>query len=157
MDTSIDILNESERKTRKRWLILTIISCFLRSALLILIGTVYLFITNDPFKEILSYFFSCFFLMTLDTLQFWWVYHCAYKKRGTALLLFFLITSPLLLIYFLWLIVIGQALGPKIGFTILLSFSTWWYILSYKLRNINKKLASLSLDQTTSPPKNLSN
>jgi hypothetical protein len=111
--------------------------------------------TRDASIGVLAYFISN---LIISALFFWWIYHCAYKKHGTMLLTFQLICAAIVLVFFS-IMLLGSIISknfvnpltPVFNILHLLNvcLSTWWYILSVKLRKVNKKLQGLM-----SPPTN---
>lgn len=120
---------EKEKKIRRNWLAATYllyigvpILCLL---LLLLFGT----ITPEFIGETSAVFIG-----------FWWIYHCAYKKHGTALLTFALISAP---IYFVRDIIPMFTKGGPLFICIALFFTiieVWYFVASLRLRKVNARL-----------------
>lgn len=97
-----DSLNlEFEEKARKQWL-----AIFLTLNGFIFLNSIYHIYNGDTFLKLsekfgvifpLIFAILCFLLIALPIL--WFTYYCAYKKRGTALLMFIIVTYPLELIF----------------------------------------------------------
>ncbi len=119
-------VTKAEYKTRKQWLISTLIMQGF-APLLLLLGL--------PFpleqKEIV--------MLLGPLLSLWILYHCAYRNCGIKWLTLVLILSPLGIL---------RALNeiPSHNFsticfdTIQIALYIWWYILSLRLRKLNKKI-----------------
>lgn len=199
MSFLIDVIENKEKKLRKNWLRLSIFKSFIFPSLFfivfiavmaVLYSKASLTINNsisvsNIIYVILTFSFIFIIILSIKGLIFWWIYHCAYKKHGATLLLFFLIVTPLLFFREVFEIFFGvlfksayiqkiislegmnehgTALYPIVNF-ILNSFIiylfcscvliVWWFIWSIKLRKINKKLQALL--NPLSPPEKVSN
>ena len=147
MNNLLNFLTENEKKTRKHWLRLTIFQHFFIPFLFTIGLTFYLFTTKHSLKESLTSIVAYLIVTIFNALSFWWIYHCAYKKMGTALLGFFLIVTPISWSFILWDIVQKPDAGGWFAVILFWPFIIWWYVLSYKLRKMNKKAAALFLEQ----------
>ena len=101
-----------------------------------------------------SVLYECLIYVTFGILSLWLIWYCAYKNPGTRLLTFWLVMSPIKRITN-----IGQKLSEPSGVLIIIALVIengiflWWYLLSLKLRKINKarqkdKLVSTQSDLT---------
>lgn len=73
------------------------------------------------------------------------VYHCAYKKRGTKLLTFLLILTPIVYAATIAAHWMGVVQWPrdflvKVYTVVSTGLSVWWYVLNWKMRALNKSL-----------------
>lgn len=131
------IINKSEEKTRKHWLLSTF--CFLVFYPLTLFAffailSHWLPIPKNTGIGLIAHAFTGLFSL-------WIVWHCAYKKYGTRLLTFWLIIIP-----FKQLASIVEVLKETwdlwtIFFLALdIGVFLWWYLLSLKMRKVNKSI-----------------
>jgi hypothetical protein len=136
-------LSPKDQRVRKWWLILLLLLSvpgFLIFALLFGKLIYEGFTCGTSWCCIWLYMFSV--LLSLGWfLSFYIPYRCAYKSPGTILLTILLIICPLTFVREL------SSLGRDgtnptgyILFLIFAPFSIWWYVLSLKLRKINKKI-----------------
>jgi hypothetical protein len=69
------------------------------------------------------------------------LYRCAYVKPGVRFLTFVLIVGPLLKLKATYdALKVGHDHVTLIALVVNLGFYAWWYILSLKLRKMNKKI-----------------
>jgi len=139
MSLSSRVMNKSEEKIRKHWLFSTISLLILYPiALFAFLAALSegVHIPEDALIEPLAYAFTGLFSL-------WLIWHCAYRKYGTGMLGFWLIVSP-----FKQLASIVEALKePCNGWTIAfialgIGVFLWWYLLSLKMRKVNKSIQS---------------
>ena len=136
-------LSESEKKVRKRWLLLTL--CLAAFIVFIQVAGI---LTLEISYQRLDIGFTFVYLLAKESivcLAPYVLYRCAYKKPGIHSLTFTILLSPLLApwaygsfssFFFLYLNGFGAAF-----FIILFSLgAAWWYYLTFKLRGVNKKL-----------------
>ena len=151
MNKDLNTVKTEHEKIRKRWLI----SLLADTAMGIIVALLAYF-NYGLFQEISKYnneFFSIsmgFILSTLPfVLSYWISYHCAYKKRGTAWLMWTLIIIPIGMIFgypkhlplFLQLILTWNTyewpfIAIKTGLEI------YYWINCWTLRKINLSMAS---------------
>jgi hypothetical protein len=110
-----------------------------------LTATFWFFIWFPLIQSVINFFNpkGHFYLFSLPVqlLWFWAIWRCAHEKPGTKLLTFLLVLAPLQLIALVGLLsrrsadlwAYGESLAD-------LALYTWWFILSLKLRRINKRL-----------------
>ena len=137
MTTSLFEIDQKEIKNRKQWLIATIV-CWGSYPLLALF-----FLAKLPQKPPLynGGWIQPVTYVLFNVTLFWVIWHCAYKKPGTKLLMFWLITGPIqVLLSSLNFFEKSWNVWNKVGLILNLSFFIWWYIQSIKLRKINKKI-----------------
>jgi len=133
------VMSREEQKMRKRWLVLTL-CYFLIPAALLFVPVVVVLFSNTPFSIMVLLLLA---LPVLELIKLWIFWHCAYKKRGTALLTFCLVAGPLLVL----LSLVGWLMGHRDPWTlemlviavVVTPIYIWWYVLSFKLRKINRQ------------------
>lgn len=147
-------MNENDRKVRKQWLILLVLSVLLANAnSLLQMQYDPLYSTRDPsldqLMSLVKYGIATFGL--LSSLIFGWIaYRCAYKKPGTKLLTFFLLLTVSSIAITPILYLTGKMRPPVYipyyGLYLLVTqgMGLLWLIASWKMRQINKKLQALS-------------
>jgi len=127
------MLTPNEEKIRKRWLITTIILAFSPFFLLSIHCVLYAFISAN-YQGIANCFILTFLRLIWDLIAFWVLWHCAYKKHGTAWLTF---------------IICGTWLSSDIFFSfksikiigiLVFLFKIWWIYQCYQLRKVNIKI-----------------
>lgn len=122
-------MSEKDKKTRRHWLIATLVYFLGFPALLFLM---FVILAGDRLATIALFGL----ILILSSIPFWIIYHCAYRKPGTKWLMFYLIILPIQFVSSL------QSLreDPRawLGIIIGLPICIWWYVLSLKLRKINK-------------------
>ncbi len=135
-------MNENEVITRKQWLTVLIASGVLNLCY---------FASQTPgnpaysqFPEWVSYLILA--INGLSLLLFSYIfYRCIYRKPGTKLLMFILITAPIAMFAAILGYISGKVPLPSntwLWAHTLVSnvLGVWWYILNLKMRRINKKL-----------------
>jgi hypothetical protein len=137
MNIPSSITNYSENRIRKHWLLST--ACFLIFYPLALFAFVYFLSTRisipeDALIEPLAHTLVGLFSM-------WLIWHCAYKKHGTKLLSLWMVVSPLKMLASvveclkeacnIWMITL---------FLIEISIFLWWWLLSFKMKAVNKAI-----------------
>ncbi len=128
-------INKSEEKTHKYWLFSSL--CMLVLFPLIVLGFMVTLSKQIDIPE--SVLYECLIYVILGILSLWLIWYCAYKNPGTRLLTFWLFTSPIKRIT-----QIGQELSESSDVLIIIpliiesGIFLWWYLLSLKLRKINK-------------------
>lgn len=138
----LSILSLSELRMRKLWrnfyLFITVLG-LIYSAL----SPFLLFLVNAEKslgrEEIIGLMIASLFGIICSALFSYFFYYCAYKKAGTRLLTFNLFLTPI----FLVIVVIVLFSGPLLLLSIVgagLVVPGIFYVLSWKLRKINKKL-----------------
>ena len=127
-NTSINF-NKKEKNVRKFWLGFSIFNKFIYPLITFVISNILAhkcinFLNSLYPSEILNSYSLIFMnfipfmtIITVNALIFWWAYHCAYKKSGTALLLFFLIINPLFFVIYLSYSLLLLFLQYSPGFT----------------------------------------
>ena len=129
--------NPHEKFLKKQWLVISIIAILAWP--LITLG----FMTFISRKEhILAEIYWIYLAVALLTvLIFYLLYRCAYVKPGIRFLTFVLIVGPLLkLKATIDALKVGHDHVTLIALAVNLGFYAWWYILSLKLRKMNKKI-----------------
>jgi hypothetical protein len=130
-------LNPHEKSLKKQWLVISIIA-ILAWPLITLA-----FMTFISRKEHIpaSIYWVYFSIAVLTVLIFYVLYRCAYVKPGIRFLTFCLIVGPLLkLKATVDALRVGHDHVTLIALAVNLGFYAWWYILSLKLRQMNKKI-----------------
>ena len=127
----------SEQLLRKEWLIISAIQCFLLPSLGLGISTLK---GTDPALKISSLFiFCCFFLL---------ICYCAYVRPGTKYLTFSLVAGPFMV--FSNIIQQIPVVTDALDFLVLisdLSIYIWWYVLSMKLRKLDRRIKAKGLER----------
>jgi hypothetical protein len=130
-------LTQAQKKLKNNWFALTI---FRQSWFFMVIGFVYL--TTPHAEQNKMEFYSSFISsLIISIIIISILYVCAYKKPGTRLLTIALISTAmqfaksfdLTLFYLDWWVILIYLLD-----IILL---LWWYILTFKVRKLNSKIA----------------
>lgn len=150
MSTFTEIINQSEGRFRKHWLLST--ACFVIFCPLVLFA----FRTiayGDAFlpKHLLFVAPITYIIRGVICLMIIW--HCAYRKCGTKLLTFLLIVCPFKILssiqqflkkpFDVWDVVI---------LSIEIALFLWWFLLSLKMKTVNKAIQGrMSIKNT--PPK----
>lgn len=130
-------LNPHEKSLRKQWLVISIIAILAWP--LITLG----FMTFISRKEHIppGIYWVYLVVALLTVLIFYVLYRCAYAKPGIRFLTFVLIVGPLLkLKATIDALKVGHDHVTLIALVINLGFYAWWYYLSLKLRQMNKKI-----------------
>ncbi|HSX14014.1 MAG TPA: hypothetical protein VLE96_06330 [Chlamydiales bacterium] len=128
-------MTDKDRMTRKLWLL---------SAIIITIGNMIFTYSQQMLPELSSLHLFVMAIVFFTTFVMMYIYYyCAYKKPGTKLLTFSLVAIPIswianVFIFFLTNVPLSQSgLHP-----LQLIPAIWLYVLSWKMRKINKKLQS---------------
>lgn len=135
-------LSEKENKIRKRWLQALVCSHFLPPLCFFLIPFFAPDVSEVAFK-------AAFISLVWGLISFSIVFHCTYRKSGAILLMLFLIFFPFVFIKFVvnWVLIFllfnaevsaSFNICFVFGFFIFISIGVWNYLLSLKLRRINK-------------------
>jgi hypothetical protein len=130
-------LNPHEKSLKKQWLVISIIAILAWP--LITLG----FMTFLSRKEHIpaGVYWVYFIVALLTVLVFYVLYRCAYVKPGIRFLTLLLIVGPLLkLKATIDALRVGHDHVTLIALAVNLGFYAWWYILSLKLRKMNKKI-----------------
>lgn len=134
-------MNQKEEKERKHWLLVTSFYLVFYPILVLAI----LAVISEMVPALEKWFYESLVDilsgLLLGLIQLWLIWRCAYKKPGTALLTVWLVTAPILNLSS----VAKSLLGSCDVWSIVLAICdivvcAWWYILSLKLRKLNKKL-----------------
>ncbi|HEY5235512.1 MAG TPA: hypothetical protein VIJ14_04990 [Rhabdochlamydiaceae bacterium] len=131
-------LNPHEKSLRKQWLVISIIAILAWP--LITLG----FMSFISRKEHVpaGVYWVYFGVALLTVLLFYVLYRCAYVKPGIRFLTFVLIVGPLLKLKATFdALKVGHDHVTLIALAVNLGFYAWWYILSLKLRKMNKKIS----------------
>lgn len=133
----LDRLSSEEKKFRKRWFKTSIL-------LMLFLPLLYLAASINTTREF--FFMICFFAAT-EFSRFLVFYHCSYKKHGNKFLTFTLFMVPIGTLKSLptW-IELSQNFYVKPFLITHLVILVYWYVLSLKLRKINKKWRQESKD-----------
>ncbi len=147
-------MNENDKKTRKQWFV-TWILYLIYSFINILLPQLF-----DPsFRQFpLAVRYGIGAVSLLSAFGFSFVfYHCSYKKPGTKLLTFCLVLTAISLVSIPILYLTGQIRPspyiPFYGAYLLVNqgMGVWWFIVSWKMLKINKRLHALEdLESTQS-------
>ncbi|MBI3259668.1 MAG: hypothetical protein HYZ54_09370 [Ignavibacteriae bacterium] len=136
-------IDQQAENTRKRWLLATLCSFVLSPMFLFIALGSYEkdLVAGNTFLNLLTH---AAIGLSIGLLPSWLAWHCAYRRHGTALLMFWLIVGP-----FRFFVVFAAAIGglvakphkPLVSAALIFEAIAyvWWYILSFKLRKINKK------------------
>lgn len=138
-------MNENDKKVRKQWLIIWVLSL-----LISVIGIILQQIFDSSLNKLplVKYVTSAASLLSMLVFSFA-SYHCIYKKPGTKLLTFILIMTAISLaltpIFYLNGKIPPPDYIPYYGFFVFVSegLSICWLIVSWRMRKINKKLQAL--------------
>ena len=130
-------LSSHEKSLRKQWLVISIIAILAWP--LITLGFM-TFILRKQHVPGAVYWVSLVVAL-LTVLVFYVLYRCAYVKPGIRFLTFVLIVGPLLKLKATFdALKMGHDHVTLIALAVNLGFYAWWYILSLKLRQMNKKI-----------------
>lgn len=133
------MLTEKEKLLRKEWLIFNIIGYFIMPIINIVFGYGNQISTGTP-EKFSTALAGGLFVLFFSFIYFLLNYQCAYKKPGTKLLTLSLALFILgLLGSFITLFKISSTLEVCI-FIIQFAFSTWWAILTFKMRKLNHQI-----------------
>ncbi len=143
-------MHPKDAKTRKRWFIVTFLY-----GLFIPLGIVAFFAVISrtttiqiPFIIIKEAVITAFY----SFISFFILWLCAYRKPGTIALTMSLIFTPLTVLYNLYTLVSlpsPLATSMKTHFIIHTALITVWYVLSIKLRKINRNIQISHLRSST--------
>lgn len=133
------VLEEYEKKIRKRWLLLTFFH-FICYAFIITIITSIPLISAHPLEDELEGFYGSIIILFTSSVFFWIYYHCSYRRFDTDLLTFCLWAVPIGLIISTASLYIMGDLDFSLIFVIANAILIYWYILCWKLRKINKNI-----------------
>ena len=137
MTTTLFEISQKEMKQRKDWLIATIVS-FGLCPLLAITFFPKLSENTAPFNSI-CYELAASALVNL--ILFWMTWRCAYRKPGTKLLTFWVITGLIQVSFSaLELFNTSSSVWNKVVNVINASIFLWWYVQCIKLRRINKRI-----------------
>jgi hypothetical protein len=130
-------LNSHEKSLKKQWLVISIIAILAWP--LITLGFMSFISRKEHIPaEVYWIYFAVAFLTVLI---FYVLYRCAYVKPGVRFLTFVLIVGPLLKLKATYdALKVGHDHVTLIALVVNLGFYAWWYILSLKLRKMNKKI-----------------
>lgn len=130
-------LNPHEKSLRKQWLVISIIAILAWP--LITVGFMTFISTKEHVPAGIYWVYLVIALLTV--LIFYVLYRCAYVKPGIRFLTFVLIVGPLLkLKATIDALKVGHDHVTLIALVVNLGFYAWWYYLSLKLRQMNKKI-----------------
>ena len=143
-------MNENDKKIRKQWLIVLILS------ITIPIVKILLQMRYDPlFAMFPRAQYASAALSLLAQIGFGYiVYYCAYKKPGTKILTFCLVMTAISLVVTPVLYLSGKIPPPVYipfyGIYVLVTqgFGVLWGVACWKMRAINKRLQALSRAST---------
>jgi len=128
----------NEKILKKQWLVLSIITILAWP--LITLG----FMTFISMKEHIpaGIYWVYFSVVLLTVLIFYALYRCAYVKPGIRFLTFVLIVGPILKLKATFdALKVNHDYVTVIALAVNLGFYAWWYVLSLKLRKLNKKIS----------------
>lgn len=137
MSISSSVTNNFENRIRKHWLLS--IASFLVLYPIVLFAffsfiSIRILIPEDVLTELLAHAFAGLFAL-------WLIWHCAYKKHGTKLLSLWMVLSPINM-----LVSIMESLKESCNALVLtfvlidISIFLWWWLLSFKLKAVNKAI-----------------
>ncbi len=130
-------LNPHEKSLRKQWLVISIIAILAWP--LITLGFMTFISRHEHIPA--GIYWVYFVVALLTVLVFYLLYRCAYVKPGIRFLTFVLIVGPLLkLKATIDALKVGHDHVTLIALIANLGFYVWWYYLSLKLRQMNKKI-----------------
>jgi hypothetical protein len=136
MDLSF-AMTKPEEKTRKRWLFATF-SYFILYPLALCGFLAFLSRSGSKSVAILVVFLVCGIIKIFPMLLIW---HCAYRKYGTKLLTFWLVIWPLpMFALILGIFAKSVDVGARLYFLIEFAFFVWWFLVSLKMRAVNKSI-----------------
>jgi hypothetical protein len=130
-------ITKREERERKYWLLATICSR--------IVYPVVVFLLFDLMAGKIQFTQHSLYKLSIDALiglvLLWMIVHCAYKKHGTKLLLIWLVIIPFRMLFSI-IFLVKESHNPWIVAQILLECTmyAWWYILSLRLRKINKTI-----------------
>ncbi len=131
------IFTPKEKSLRKQWLVFSLIAIVAWP--IVTLG----FLAYVNFKTAVpaSIYFVYISVILITAAVFYILYKCAYKKPGIRFLTFCLIVGPLLKLQG----AVGTLKQAHDNTTLLaliinLAFYAWWFILSLKLRKMNKAI-----------------
>lgn len=154
MLTSKCVTNKSENKTRKYWLVSTFFFLVFFPLVDLAISAI---LSPIPIpKEVLA---DCPAKVTIGIIQAIFLWHCAYRNHGTKLLSFYLVAGPLLVMISMVSPLADDtttASGSGDAYTITTSLIAlfgffWWFLLSLKMKNVNKAIQARILEKAVSP------
>jgi Zn-dependent protease with chaperone function len=127
-------LNPLEEKRRKAWLLSTLANFIYYP---IAYGIIVLILTEE--KQFNLAFTPLFISAFSGLILLCSFYYCAYKKRGTKLLLLALIISPFNYLSYVYTTILAyKDLGSLFSVVSETVFYSWWYYQCYQLRIVNK-------------------
>jgi hypothetical protein len=126
-----------EKSVRKQWLIISIIAILAWP--LITLGFMS-FLSRKEHVPVGAYW--VYLIVALITIFIFYIlYRCTYVKHGTRFLTFCLIVGPLLkLKATVDALKVSHDYVTLIALMANLGFYAWWYVLSLKMRKMNKKV-----------------
>lgn len=149
-------MDKNDRKIRKQWLALWLVSIFASVAASLIS---YKF---DPNIAAISnqsprFLYWCFFIPLLGSLGFSWLsFRCVYQKSGTRFLTFMIVVAVLNLIATPLLFWSGKVAFPTYiphyGVYLCLTqiFGVCWLVACWRMRKVNKKLQFLKASLASS-------
>lgn len=139
MDTSNNVITTSENRIRKHWLISTAsISVIFPLALFVFLCflSAHITISHDELKDLLREPLVDAFK---GSFSMWLIWFCAYRKPGIKLLTVWLIMTPIwMLASTMKCLMESSDLWTVIAILVEFLIFLWWYVLSFKLRAVNK-------------------
>lgn len=137
MSESNFVISKSQNKTRKHWLLSTFSLLILYPLVLFAFFAVLsesVAIPKDALIESLIHAFA-------GIIPMWIIWHCAYRKYGTKFLTFWLVTSPIKALASIVEFLKESYDSWTIAYILLdLAFFSWWFIISLKMRTVNKTI-----------------
>ena len=152
------IMNEHENMIRKYWLLSVFFILVVRPLVVLAIPAIS---SLSPISE--KDLAVCPVGVTIGIIQVVFLWHCAYRNQGTKLLSFYLVSLPL------WLVIsIMEALTDSgdagtitasdssdavsittglISILVELSIFFWWFVLSLKMKDVNKAIKERMLEE----------
>jgi hypothetical protein len=130
--------NPHEKSVRKLWLVISVIAILAWP--LITLGFMTFLSRKEHVPASIYWIYVIVALVTVGV--FYLLYRCAYVKPGTRFLTFVLIVGPLLkLKATVDALRMGHDHVTLIALVVNLGFYAWWYYLSLKLRQMNKRIS----------------
>lgn len=133
------VISPCDAHTRRWWLISTIVN-YLAILFPLVALLCYNALARDPPKEILETFLMLSVTVVILTPGFAIMYHCAYKKFGTAWLTWSMITTPYGLIRTYFELRNNWNCASSVIMGVFVASSLWWIEQSLRLRKTNKRI-----------------
>ena len=135
-------ITETEQKTRKQWLFSTAALLFLFPLAVFVFFVAFFKLIHVPGEFLFRELGSCMG----GLIPLWIIWHCCYRKYGTRLITLWLFASPLSQVREIYG-VIKEGFNPIVicVAAIELGLFVWWYLLSLRIRKLNKSAREKAL------------